>query len=52
MVGGETVPGLILDDHLLGTGDGVTVWNAKGLLLGKIFIGSGAANFQWAGPGR
>ncbi|KAH8079386.1 hypothetical protein HD553DRAFT_135773 [Filobasidium floriforme] len=35
-----------------GTGDGVTVFNPQGVLLGKIFVGSGSANFQWAGPGR
>lgn len=35
-----------------GAGDGVQVWNPSGVLLGKIFIGSTAANFRFAGKGR
>ncbi|ERF72942.1 hypothetical protein EPUS_05023 [Endocarpon pusillum Z07020] len=33
-------------------GDGVQVWNPSGTLLGKIFLGSVAANFRFAGKGR
>ncbi|GFZ42317.1 hypothetical protein JCM24511_00031 [Saitozyma sp. JCM 24511] len=35
-----------------GCGDGVTAWNASGKLLGKIYLGEVAANFQFAGKGR
>lgn len=35
-----------------GCGDGVHVWNPKGRLVGKFFIGSNTANFAFAGPGR
>ncbi|KJR88275.1 gluconolactonase [Sporothrix schenckii 1099-18] len=35
-----------------GCGDGIQVWNPAGTLLGKIFLGTGAANFQFAGAGR
>ncbi|KAH7303910.1 hypothetical protein B0I35DRAFT_364025 [Stachybotrys elegans] len=35
-----------------GCGDGVHVWNPSGVLLGKIFTGETAANFQFAGDGR
>ncbi|CAG9994596.1 unnamed protein product [Clonostachys byssicola] len=35
-----------------GCGDGVNVWNPSGVLLGKIFTGRTAANFQFAGDGR
>lgn len=35
-----------------GCGDGVHVWNTSGTLLGKIFVGEGVANFQFAGKGR
>ncbi|EPE10888.1 evolved d-pantonohydrolase [Ophiostoma piceae UAMH 11346] len=35
-----------------GCGDGVHVWNPSGTLIGKIFLGTGAANFQFAGKGR
>lgn len=35
-----------------GCGDGIQVWNPAGTLLGKIYLGMGAANFQFAGPGR
>lgn len=35
-----------------GCGDGVHVWNPSGTLIGKIYLGSGAANFQFAGKGR
>lgn len=35
-----------------GCGDGVNVWNPSGVLLGKIFTGRTAANFQFTGDGR
>ncbi|KAL8294805.1 hypothetical protein RB600_000663 [Gaeumannomyces tritici] len=35
-----------------GVGDGVHVWNPSGKLIGKIFIGTGVANFAFAGKGR
>lgn len=35
-----------------GCGDGVQVWNRFGTLLGKIFLGTPSANFQFAGDGR
>ncbi|WVQ98187.1 hypothetical protein IAU59_005309 [Kwoniella sp. CBS 9459] len=35
-----------------GCGDGIHVWNPSGLLLGKIWVGSTSANFQFAGKGR
>jgi gluconolactonase len=35
-----------------GCGDGVRVWNSSGKLLGKIFLGTGVANFNFAGTGR
>lgn len=35
-----------------GCGDGVHVYNPSGKLLGKIYLGTGAANFQFAGKGR
>ncbi|KAH6967717.1 lactonohydrolase [Ilyonectria robusta] len=35
-----------------GCGDGVHVWNASGKLIGKIYTGTTAANFQFAGAGR
>lgn len=35
-----------------GCGDGVHVWNPAGTLLGKIYLGEGSANFQFAGKGR
>lgn len=35
-----------------GCGDGVHVWNPSGTLIGKIYLGTGAANFQFAGDGR
>ncbi|RVX69668.1 hypothetical protein B0A52_06732 [Exophiala mesophila] len=35
-----------------GVGDGVHVWNPSGVLLGKIFVGSTSANFNFAGKGR
>ncbi|KAK5993096.1 Lactonohydrolase oryL-like protein [Cladobotryum mycophilum] len=35
-----------------GCGDGIHVWNPAGTLLGKIFVGDVAANFQFAGNGR
>lgn len=28
------------------------VWNPSGILLGKIYLGEGSANFQFAGKGR
>ncbi|KAJ9097863.1 hypothetical protein QFC19_006656 [Naganishia cerealis] len=33
-------------------GDGVVVYNPQGVLLGKIFLGSGSANFIWGGDGK
>ncbi|KAF4979796.1 hypothetical protein FZEAL_4070 [Fusarium zealandicum] len=35
-----------------GCGDGVHVWNPSGKLIGKIYTGINAANFQFAGDGR
>lgn len=35
-----------------GVGDGVHVWNPSGKLLGKIYTGRTAANFQFVGSGR
>ncbi|EKV08593.1 Six-bladed beta-propeller, TolB-like [Penicillium digitatum] len=35
-----------------GCGDGVHVWNPSGKLIGKIYIGSTTANFNFAGEGR
>ena len=35
-----------------GCGDGVHVWNPAGQLIGKIYLGSASANFQFAGQGR
>ncbi|KAK2766556.1 evolved d-pantonohydrolase [Colletotrichum kahawae] len=35
-----------------GCGDGVHVWNPSGKLIGKIYTGTTAANFQFAGSGR
>ncbi|KAI4598311.1 hypothetical protein KJ359_003195 [Pestalotiopsis sp. 9143b] len=35
-----------------GCGDGVHVWNKAGTLIGKIYLGSTTANFQFAGDGR
>ena len=35
-----------------GVGDGVAVWNESGVLLGKIFLGTTSANFNFAGQGR
>ncbi|KAI8938502.1 hypothetical protein NX059_004392 [Plenodomus lindquistii] len=35
-----------------GCGDGVQVWNPSGKLIGKIYTGTTAANFQFAGKGR
>ncbi|KAG5803080.1 hypothetical protein H9Q74_012308 [Fusarium xylarioides] len=35
-----------------GCGDGVHVWNRSGKLIGKIYTGINAANFQFAGQGR
>ncbi|KIY02630.1 uncharacterized protein Z520_01095 [Fonsecaea multimorphosa CBS 102226] len=35
-----------------GTGDGVHVWDPSGKLLGKIFLGTTSANFNFAGKGR
>ncbi|KAJ9611107.1 hypothetical protein H2200_004290 [Cladophialophora chaetospira] len=34
-----------------GVGDGVQVWNPSGTLLGKIFLGTTSANFNFAGKG-
>ncbi|KAF7543401.1 hypothetical protein G7Z17_g10768 [Cylindrodendrum hubeiense] len=35
-----------------GCADGVHVWNPSGKLIGKIYTGTKAANFQFAGQGR
>ncbi|EXJ59593.1 gluconolactonase [Cladophialophora yegresii CBS 114405] len=35
-----------------GIGDGVVVYNPSGKLLGKIFLGTTSANFNFAGKGR
>ncbi|KAI0129442.1 D-lactonohydrolase [Xylariales sp. AK1849] len=35
-----------------GCGDGVQVWNPSGTLIGKIYLGTTSANFQFAGDGR
>lgn len=35
-----------------GCGDGVHIWNPSGKLIGKIYTGMNAANFQFAGQGR
>lgn len=35
-----------------GVGDGVIVYNSGGKLIGKIYTGTTAANFQFAGQGR
>jgi gluconolactonase len=35
-----------------GCGDGVHVWNPSGTLIGKIYLGTTTANFQFAGEGR
>jgi gluconolactonase len=35
-----------------GCGDGVQVWNPSGKLIGKIYLGEGSANFNFAGDGR
>jgi gluconolactonase len=35
-----------------GCGDGVQVWNPSGTLVGKIYTGITASNFQFTGDGR
>lgn len=35
-----------------GCGDGVHVWNPAGQLIGRIYLGTASANFQFAGQGR
>jgi gluconolactonase len=35
-----------------GAGDGVWVYNTSGKLIGKIYTGTTAANFQFTGKGR
>lgn len=35
-----------------GTGDGVSVWNAGGVLLGKIVVPGGVANFCFGRKGE
>ncbi|KAF3390628.1 hypothetical protein F1880_009114 [Penicillium rolfsii] len=35
-----------------GCGDGVHVWNPSGKLIGKIYLGTTSANFNFAGKGR
>ncbi|KZV95847.1 calcium-dependent phosphotriesterase [Exidia glandulosa HHB12029] len=47
--------GLVLDTKgnlYAATGDGVHVFSPRGILLGKIFIGSTSANIAFAGKGR
>ncbi|EJD51262.1 calcium-dependent phosphotriesterase [Auricularia subglabra TFB-10046 SS5] len=47
--------GLVLDTRenlYAAAGDGVHVFNPRGVLLGKIFIGSTSANIAFAGTGR
>ena len=36
----------------VGCGDAVQVFNPSGTLIGKIYLGRGVANFQFAGKGR
>jgi gluconolactonase len=50
-----TSPGVHTDSKgrvYAGCGDGVHVWNPSGKLIGKIYTGTVAANFQFAGKGR
>lgn len=35
-----------------GCGDGINVWNPAGTLIGKVYLGSTSANFQFARDGR
>ncbi len=35
-----------------GCGDGVNVWNSDGILIGKILIEGGVANFCFGEPGE
>lgn len=35
-----------------GCGDGIQVFNPSGKLIGKIYLGTVSANFQFAGDGR
>lgn len=35
-----------------GCGDGLHVWNPSGKLIGKIYLGTTSANFNFAGDGR
>jgi gluconolactonase len=35
-----------------GTGDGLSVWNAGGVLLGKVLVQGGVANFCFGRPGE
>jgi len=35
-----------------GTGEGISVWNPEGTLIGKFFLNSTAAEMIFAGPGR
>ncbi|KAF8977493.1 calcium-dependent phosphotriesterase [Cyathus striatus] len=47
--------GIIVDSQgnvYAGCGEGVQVWNPKGRLLGKFFIGNSVANMAFAGDGR
>ncbi|KAK4686857.1 gluconolactonase, partial [Tremellales sp. Uapishka_1] len=49
------ISGIHCDDQgnvYAGCGDGVNVWNPSGKLIGKIFLGTTSANFQFAGQGR
>jgi gluconolactonase len=36
----------------VGCGDGIQIWNPSGKLLGKIYLGTTSANFNFAGDGR
>ncbi|KAJ9093173.1 hypothetical protein QFC21_006490 [Naganishia friedmannii] len=56
---GKLIPGHVVPDGVhvdaegnLWIGDGVAVYNPRGALLGKIFLGTGAANFIWGGDGK
>jgi gluconolactonase len=49
------VPGIHCDSKgnvYAGCGDGVHVWNPSGKLIGRIYTGMNAANFQLVGKGR
>jgi gluconolactonase len=49
------LPGIHCDSQgnvYAGTGDGVHVFNPSGKLIGKIYLGTTSANFNFAGDGR